>query len=150
LNYHRKSAATAFWLSFLYPGVGQFYNGQTGKGITMSVLATTSIIAAYIGIVNLHSYDSDYYYDYRHEEIDEEMLTLSLAGLGISCGTWLWSIIDAPISANAINRRNAALSWDLGKKNTLSLDPAMSYVNLTNGVNNHKTPVYGVSLKLNF
>jgi TM2 domain-containing membrane protein YozV len=42
-TYRRKSPSLAWFLSFLYPGMGQFYNGHTGKGITMMLFTTGGI-----------------------------------------------------------------------------------------------------------
>jgi sRNA-binding protein len=146
LNYRKKGPAAAFWLSFLYPGIGQFYNGQVGKGVTMSALATGSLIVTCVAAANA-TVETHYGYGY-YETTDETAETVAFVGLGVYFGTWLWSMIDAPISAKAINRRNA-LSWNIGNS-MLSLDPDVSYVTMTKGANNYKTPVYGLSLKLDF
>jgi len=130
LHYHRKSPGGAFCLSFfLIPGIGQFYNGQGGKGATMMILHFGSAAVAALSS-------------------DEDM---AIIGAGVFFANWLWSSIDAPVSANAINRRNArkALSWELGGNSTLSLRP--DFYIADNKMNiQKKEAVYGLSLKLNF
>ena len=79
----RKSGVGAFLLSFLvFPGTGQFYNGDVGKGGIMMGLA-----AGAIAIVAST--------DIRSMEVTASSLLL---------GDWLWSAIDAPISSSRINR----------------------------------------------
>ena len=80
-----KSPAVAFILSFLIPGVGQYYNGtkqEINRGIAQEVI--------YVGgIVMLYSSE------------DENVVALGAVG---ALGGFLWSIIDAPIAASNINK----------------------------------------------
>jgi TM2 domain-containing membrane protein YozV len=143
-SYRHKSPAAAFWLSFLYPGIGQFYNGQAGKGIVMSVLSTASLVGIFTTYTSaIDSYDKSG----NFKNANGELFIISSAAM---FGTWLWSIIDAPVSAKAINRRNAALSWNMENGNRLSLHPDIVYTSPLKGVNNYHAPAYGVSLKLDF
>ena len=50
-----KSAGLAFVLSFIWSGLGQIYNGQTGKGIVMMVAYAISALlcTVIVGIVPL-------------------------------------------------------------------------------------------------
>jgi hypothetical protein len=119
------------------PGAGQFYNGQPIKGAAMVLLELGSI-----GLI-IGSLDNNYNHDGG--------ATMLAAGIGIGFANWLWSSIDAPVSANAINRRNErnALSWEFGGNSTLSLSPDIYFAE--NKINLHKKEaVYGLSLKLNF
>jgi len=99
----KKSGGTAFVLSLLIPGGGQFYNGQGGKGAIM--LGLSVVGAALI----ISGSEGDPYYDYyRDSNSGDETKT----GLGafLLVGSALWSLIDAPISASAINRKNGYAS----------------------------------------
>ena len=71
----RKEPIVSVILSFVFPGLGQFYNGHSTKGIYFIILAVVSII-----------------------------LTMILIGALIYLLVWLWSIIDAYNSAEKLNR----------------------------------------------
>ena len=79
-----KSPELAFFLSII-PSLGQYYNGQYVKGMIM-----TSIHIC--GVVMVRSNE------------DAENNDLESLGEVIVAGNWLWSLIDAPISATKINR----------------------------------------------
>ena len=72
----KKDAGIAALLSFFIPGAGQLYNGQMGKG------------AAFLMVMIFVN------------------LPLMFVWIGFLTGfvTWLWSIIDAYVSAGRINR----------------------------------------------
>ncbi len=89
----RKSPWLAFGLSaIVVPGAGQAYNGQWGKGGLMLGGVVVSI-----GVMSAGD-DCD-------TSFSGDDCGLVAAGLLGGMGFWLWSAIDAPISANAINRR---------------------------------------------
>ncbi|WP_295620699.1 zinc-ribbon domain-containing protein [uncultured Methanobrevibacter sp.] len=71
----KKTPIVAVILSFLFPGLGQFYNDQSTKGLYFLILAIVSWI-----------------------------LMLILIGVLTYILIWLWSIFDAYQSAEAINR----------------------------------------------
>ncbi len=79
----KKSGVGSFLLSFLvFPGVGQFYNGDMAKGGVMMGLAAGAI--AVIASTDVRS--------------------MEVTGSSLLIGDWIWSAIDAPISSNRINR----------------------------------------------
>ena len=89
----RKSPWLAFGLSFLVlPGAGQAYNGQWGKGGLM-----LGGVAVSFGVVLAD--DCDVFYTANNCGF------LTAAGFVGVVGFVLWSWIDAPLAANAINRR---------------------------------------------
>ena len=88
----RKSPWLAFGLSYLLPGAGQAYNGQWGKGGLM-----LGGVAVSFGVVLAD--DCDVFYTAN------DCGFLTAAGVVGMVGFVLWSWIDAPITANAINRR---------------------------------------------
>ncbi len=87
----KKSPALAFLLSFLIVGAGQGYNGQWGKGAGMFIgmWASFGVLAA--GADDCVFGDSG--------------CGVAAVGFFGMLGFALWSWIDAPISASAINRR---------------------------------------------
>ncbi len=88
-----KSPVGAFGLSMMIPGAGQAHNGQWGKG---GLMLAGGIVSAGVAIAGANTCDSS---DSCH---------LRTAGLVGMVGFWVWSMIDAPISANAINRETDA------------------------------------------
>ncbi len=93
----RKDPAVAFVLSLLIVGGGQGYNGQWGKAGAMFAGEVVGLGLMFGGVTSC-----DYY----------SCGSSSTAGIGalIFVGSALWSIIDAPMSASAINRRNQRIS----------------------------------------
>ena len=93
----KKSPGTAFAFSLIYPGIGQFYNGDAAKGFIHLIFHTISTPLAIIFIA--------------HNEPEQDFLKvgfLSIAGIN-----YLWSLIDAPITANRINKERAKLQSHL-------------------------------------
>jgi TM2 domain-containing membrane protein YozV len=143
-EYSFKSPLTAALLSFLYPGAGQFYNGQTGKGIIMSALGAVSLLSlATSGTSVMDTYN-------RSGKFEEEETVFFTVNCVAYAATWIWSIIDASGSAKAINSRNETFAWRAGNKNRLSLNPEILYPHAIKEVNRYMKPSYGLSLKFNF
>ena len=105
-----KSTWGAFGLSFLFPGLGQYYNGGKSnviKGLIQSGTFVSGIVMAYSNDTTPMSYC-----------FGSSCTTLNVpytsnknyAGVGMMSGAWLWSVIDAPISASGINSRARAQS----------------------------------------
>ena len=85
-----KSPMGAFALSMMIPGAGQAHNGQWGKGGLMLGGGLVSVGVALAGANECDSSD------------DCSLLTAGLVGM---FGFWVWSMVDAPVTANSINRR---------------------------------------------
>jgi len=99
----------AFLLSaFVLPGAGQAYNGQWGKGGLM-----LGGMAVSLGLVVAD--DCDVFYTANNCGF------LTAAGVVSFLGFALWSYIDAPLTANAINRRIDAgqVALEIGPQLTL-------------------------------
>ena len=90
----RKSPWLAFGLSYMLPGGGQAYNGQWAKaGLMVGGEVASIVVFATNGedCLSGSSFGGD----------------CGLAWAGFLAGAWIriWSMIDAPVTANAINRR---------------------------------------------
>lgn len=123
----RKSPGLAFLLSFLITGAGQGYNGQWGKGALMfgGVVASAAVAAG--GATDCADYD------------ECGRFSLGIAGI-LVFGLWSW--IDAPVTASAINRRlDAGMALELGPK----LDGRLSST-LDGRVPFNEPTRYGISL----
>lgn len=84
-----KSPVLAGILSTLLPGTGQAYNGQWIKAAVQWTLITGSI---YLTVIDIN-FDSE----------SQKLPATSVVGISIGAATWIWSVIDAVISANQIN-----------------------------------------------
>ena len=84
-------------MSFLLPGLGQFYNGDNTKGV-IQILG----FAAGVGMMVAGS-DTTPDDAYRWAS-NEEPSDLATVGAITLLGFWAWSFIDAPISASNKNR----------------------------------------------
>jgi len=81
----KKSVFLAFIMSVFIPTSGQFYNGQYAKGaLGLAVMASGFVI-------------------YAMGNDEDDKAELGDPGLVLVAGTWIWSMIDAPISAQKIN-----------------------------------------------
>ncbi len=112
-----KNPWLAFGLSALIPGTGQFYNEQYEKGIPQ-------LGAAIAGSALVFSAVRDNYEDIYGNWVDaDEDDQRAVYGGILWLGGLLWSVIDAPVSANRINRERQRGSEVEGV--TLDLDPVL-------------------------
>jgi hypothetical protein len=88
MTYRKKSPVLACLLSIFPPGLclGQHYNGEHTKGFLLLALYATGSVMLYAN------------------EPESTSIEDFLVGLGLISGSWLWSVIDAPVSAARINR----------------------------------------------
>ena len=82
--FRKKIPALAFALSFVMPGAGQAYNGEWGKG---AILFGVTALGVVVG---------------RDSEESNDFMPSPF--IALAAAAWAWSWIDAPISANRINR----------------------------------------------
>ena len=125
----KKNPVVSCILSILIPGVGQFYNGEPLKGVVQ--------LGGVIGGVILYNYGATTIFKSSGLYITAESRNESLAGLGLVTllGSYIWSIVDAPISANRINQQSQQPSYGHlielgGSRATLGFDPVVSHKNL--------------------
>jgi len=81
----KKKVFLAFIMSVFIPTSGQFYNGQYAKGALGAAVFVSGLVIYAMG----------------NDENDKA--ELGDPGLVLVAGTWIWSMIDAPISAYNIN-----------------------------------------------
>lgn len=136
----RKDPAVACLLSVAVPGLGQIYNGQIGKGILFmaGTLGTLTLAAATCG----HSYYDYYSNSYYNSNNNNGIAAASLVAM---IGIYIWNIIDAPVSANKINRENGIVSINL-KNSRLWLNPNIDYLRAQNGQSIPQTTNLGLKL----
>jgi hypothetical protein len=89
----RKVPALAFALSFVVPGAGQAYNGEWEK--SAFVLGSTVVAVGLFGFDGVSCLVDD----------DGENCVQAAVGLGLAGAILLYSWIDAPLTARALNRR---------------------------------------------
>ena len=129
-----KNPALAYFFSFI-PGAGQFYNDQIEKGF--SFMVSTALTSA--GAYYMLTYD-DFGKSYSLLMSASSREKLSI-GLGIvAIGLYVWSSIDAVVTANELNKRNGYV---------VHISPSFQYNTLasTNGGSGF---VSGVNLSLSF
>ena len=128
IGVQKKNPWLAFGLSALITGGGQFYNGQHSKGV-----AQLGGVILGIGLM-VSGIEDDYeniYGNLVDPDDDDEKVAF---GLLLWFGSSLWSMIDAPISANSINQQNQQPSYGHlieigGSRTTLGVDPVVSHKN---------------------
>ena len=89
----RKSPTVAFVLSLIFPGAGQFYNGDVSKGITQELLIAGGLVL----VISEATKNRGGFIDTRNP-------TFKIVGITMVTGGVLWSLIDAPISASKKNK----------------------------------------------
>lgn len=137
-----RSPAGAFWLSFLVPGGGQFYNGQYAKaGIMLGI-----DVLAYSSVLLLGTTDTYYSYGYYGGGYETEITPFYYIGLAVALGNGIWSMIDASVSARVMNRNNgySLLNYKLDKNTDLALRPDFTIDRFGGQIN----PVLGAKLSL--
>ena len=123
----KKNPWIAFGLSAT--GGGQFYNGQHSKGVAQ-------LGGVILGIELMDSALEDDYKTRSGDLVDpDDDDEKGAFGFLLCLGSYLWSIIDAPISANSINQQSQRLSYGHlielgGSRATLGVDPVVSHNNL--------------------
>ena len=94
-----KNPWVAFTLSFAIPGAGQFYNGEPKKALVM--------LAGMIGGLA---------FTVSSQTDDDDLNARMGIGILAMAGCSLWSMIDAPLSAERINKeRGLVKKWKDGK-----------------------------------
>ncbi|MCC7134379.1 MAG: hypothetical protein IT352_17100 [Gemmatimonadales bacterium] len=93
----RKDPTVAGVLSWILPGAGQFYNGQSGKGILFLLGYSVSLGVAVAGANTTCDYDG---FEFDCRSNNGLLYGGAIAALVID----IWSIVDGVSSAKKINR----------------------------------------------
>ena len=133
IGVQKKNPVVSCILSILIPGLGQFYNGEPGKGIALLGMAIGSSVFVAYNMQDVYKGSGGGTYRYSVYGTRNE----TLAGLGVLAwlGNYVWAIIDAPISSNRINRQSQQPYYGHlielgGSRATLGVDPVISHKNL--------------------
>lgn len=126
-TYYREPALAGV-LSFLVPGVGQFYNGQIGKGF--------GYMFGTYGLFFLM-------YPFAYADLPI-MASMCLLG-GVTL--YIAAIVDAAVSAGRINRINIEKGYYIGKGKYINASPMMANTPMSTRVNNYN---YGLAVSLSF
>ena len=146
-NFRDPTVSTV--LSFLIPGVGQFYNGQTGKGVGYLLWNIGSYGLMYASILSMYKMDYNGNYYIKENSSNWAMVGLISGFSGIAC--WIVSMIDANNSSKAINRQLGFASIQLGERTNLSFNPDIKLVNNYSSINSNSiSPTYGLNIRLSF
>lgn len=95
-----KDPTTATLFSLLLTGGGQFYSGETGKGVVFLagwITGTALVLGAAESCAN----------DYYASDCSRQS-GMAAAGLAIGLGSWVVSLVDAHNAAHRHNRRTGA------------------------------------------
>ena len=120
----KKNPMVALGLSFPIVGSGQFYNGEYTKGVAQMGAAIVGLgLVLSAGGDNADSPDGNL-------DADNDDWR-SIPGYVLLLGGAIWSLVDAPMSANRINRQNQGVSYghliELGSDRAIvGIDPVTS------------------------
>ena len=122
----KKNPMVALGLSFPIIGAGQFYNGQYTKGVIQ--LGATIVGLGFTLSASGDNYDLADEAGNVDADGDDWM---SVPGYLLFFGGAIWSLIDAPMSANRINQQSQIASYGHlfqldGDRAMLGMDPVAS------------------------
>lgn len=145
----KKSPWVAGIMSYIAPGMGQFYNGENRKGwVDLGTQA-----GAFVGILAgmAMAEEGAPYYDYHYNDIigpDGEVIgtdiskelihegneTLEAVGTVLMIGSvvalyvnWIHSVVDAAKSANRINAENGFVMYRFNERCAFGMQPSIAY-----------------------
>ena len=146
-----RSPALSTFLSFLVPGCGQYYNGQSFKGKKFLLWHIASV-----GIITACYYNSFRERNSTYQLSDQSNKTSSWEYIGIAAfisefTCWVYSMADANQSSKAINYQLGIINIKLTDKSNLSFNPDFRLVNNYSSINSNSiNPTYGLNIRLSF
>ena len=123
-----KSPGLAGFLSFLVPGIGQFYNGESKKGWTDLGVYIGGYALCCVGAGVMSNAYSYYAGEYHFQETTYNTgCALLVIGGVVVLVDWISSISDARRSAKRINAENGYVTYMFNENCSFGLQPALVY-----------------------
>ena len=142
VNTYREPAISTL-LSCAVPGLGQFYNGQKGKGLGFMLWWGSSEVMMFYSFFNMFDHLLD-------KGNGSAPVVFLIAGTSVLT-SWIVSMVDANKSAKAINSQLGFASIQLGERTNLSFNPDFKLVNNYSPINSNSiSPTYGLNIRLSF
>lgn len=113
---NKKNPVVSFALSFLVVGTGQMYNGEREKATLHWAVAGVSIALIYFGLEDNRAGRSD-------PDGDND---IAMFGIIAALSNWIYSMVEAPISAERINAERQNNPGSSIIDNRLMLEPYTS------------------------
>jgi TM2 domain-containing membrane protein YozV len=114
-----KEPVIAGELSFIVPGfaIGQMYNGQPGKAFIHIGVTAGSFFLFLAGVSGIH-------FNVGGNTVEDENQSplgpmLVIASVALFTGNWVWSVVDAVVSANDINKKARLKKYRTLKNNDI-------------------------------
>ena len=141
----KKSPWAAGIMSYIMPGLGQFYNGEERKGWIDLGTQVGGYAATLIGLALAMEYagyyDYDYYEDYYCEEdgyppyeyiegnrfLSGVGVVLLTAGVITIYANAIHSIVDAVKSSKRINAENGFVMYQINERCAFGMQPSIAY-----------------------
>lgn len=123
-NSRKLYPGLSFLFSVIVPGGGQYYNDQIAKGVIFTSIDVLSVVGYYVFLKRSQNYENEQNIFYNNSPSNNTNLNYAYYCLGVGLLDDLVSIIDAPISAHSINKRNKlCLNYFINKHINLALSP---------------------------
>ncbi len=136
-------------LSFVLPGIGQFYNGQNGKGASHLVWYLASYGVMYYSFSQMITKNA-YGETYLSEDAEYHAL-IGLVAAVSGLTSYIVSMVDANISSKAINLQLGLANVKLGERANLSFNPDIRLVSDYSKTNSKSlSPSYGLNMRISF
>lgn len=143
-----KNPALAGIMSFLVPGVGQFYVGNKRQGWTDIMESVSSLMLMKFGSELIeHPMDKDGYLSQREATSGTVLI---LGGIVWLLANNICSIVNAARGANAYNQANGLATIDLGNDVKARIHPTLSYDSAELAMGSAGSMTAGLGLTISF
>lgn len=144
-----REPVVATLCSFLIPGLGQAYNGQSNKARSHMVWYIASYGLMYFSFSQMTYVDS-----YGDAYLTENAEAWALSGLAASVSAltcWIVSMVDANKTSRKINYQLGFANIKLGENSNLSFNPEIKLVNDYSSMTPKTiSPSYGLNMRISF
>jgi len=146
-----RSPGLSTFLSFLVPGVGQYYNGQSQKGknfLLWHIISVGVMTACYYNEVRERN---DTYKVSGESKGVPSWKYIGIAACVSELSCCIYSMVDANYNSKAINYQLGLFNIKLNNKTNLSFNPDFKLINTSSSINsNSLSASYGLNIKLSF